>query len=64
MVAIDASDVGEYQRRDTGHVNSADRPTKYDYDRYIKLVQIGQQAAAGISRNCWSSTRSASPIRP
>ncbi|MBO9433398.1 hypothetical protein J7394_04230 [Ruegeria sp. R13_0] len=44
MASIDASDVGEYQRRDTSHVNSADRPTKYDYDRYIKLVQIGREA--------------------
>ncbi|WP_367648644.1 MGH1-like glycoside hydrolase domain-containing protein [Ruegeria arenilitoris] len=44
MARIDASDVGEYQRRDTSHVNSEDRPTKFDYDRYIKLVQIGRQA--------------------
>ncbi len=44
MEGVDPSGVGEYQRRDTGHVNSADRPTKYDYDRYIKLVQIGSQA--------------------
>ncbi|MEM1006536.1 MAG: hypothetical protein AAF496_07065 [Pseudomonadota bacterium] len=44
MARMDASDVGEYQRRDTSHVNSADRPTKFDYDRYIKLVQIGRQA--------------------
>ncbi|WP_420585611.1 MGH1-like glycoside hydrolase domain-containing protein [Ruegeria sp.] len=45
MEGIDASDVGEYERRDTTHVNSADRPTKYDYDRYIKLVQIGRSVA-------------------
>ncbi|PSL18261.1 MGH1-like glycoside hydrolase domain-containing protein [Shimia abyssi] len=44
MARIDASDVGEYQRRDTSHVNSEDRPTKFDYDRYIKLVQIGRQS--------------------
>ncbi len=44
MARMDASDVGEYQRRDTSHVNSDDRPTKFDYDRYIKLVQIGREA--------------------
>nr|WP_170333550.1 hypothetical protein [Ruegeria arenilitoris] len=44
MARMDASDVGEYQRRDTSHVNSDDRPTKFDYDRYIKLVQIGRDA--------------------
>ncbi len=43
MEAVDPSGVGDYQRRDTSHVNSDDRPTKYDYDRYIKLVQIGCQ---------------------
>ncbi len=41
MRGIDASDVGEYTRRDTSHVDPAMRPTKYDYDRYIKLVQMG-----------------------
>ncbi|WP_107846559.1 MGH1-like glycoside hydrolase domain-containing protein [Litoreibacter ponti] len=41
MRAIDADDVGEYTRRDTSHVDPAMRPTKYDYDRYLKLVQIG-----------------------
>ncbi|MFY0617087.1 MGH1-like glycoside hydrolase domain-containing protein [Shimia sp.] len=43
MARMDASDVGEYTRRDTAHVNSDDRPTKYDYDRYIKLVQMGRR---------------------
>ena len=41
MRAINADDVGEYTRRDTSHVDPAMRPTKYDYDRYLKLVQIG-----------------------
>ena len=41
MRAIDPSGVGEYTRRDTSHVDPAMRPTKYDYDRYIRLVQIG-----------------------
>ena len=41
MRGIDASDVGDYTRRDTSHVDPAMRPTKYDYDRYLKLVQLG-----------------------
>ena len=41
MKGINADDVGEYTRRDTSHVNPSMRPTKYDYDRYLKLVQLG-----------------------
>ncbi|WP_341367145.1 hypothetical protein [Yoonia sp. BS5-3] len=41
MRAIDVRDVGAYTRRDTTHVDPAMRPTKYDYDRYLKLVQLG-----------------------
>nr|CAA6827362.1 MAG: FIG00741850: hypothetical protein [uncultured Thiotrichaceae bacterium] len=41
MAAIEPGDVGEYVRRDTLHVDSAMRPTKYDYDRYIWLVKRG-----------------------
>ena len=41
MAALDPSGVGDYQRRDTSHVDPAMRPTKADYDRYIKLVQRG-----------------------
>lgn len=41
MKAVNADDVGEYTRRDTSHVDPAMRPTKYDYDRYLKLVQLG-----------------------
>jgi len=41
MKAINADDVGEYTRRDTSHVDPAMRPTKYDYDRYLKLLQLG-----------------------
>ena len=43
MARMDASDVGVYTRRDTTHVNSDDRPTQFDYDRYIKLVQLGRK---------------------
>ncbi|MEM8653191.1 MAG: hypothetical protein AAGF36_00480 [Pseudomonadota bacterium] len=41
MAAITPEGVGEYTRRDTTHVDSSMRPTKYDYDRYIWLVQRG-----------------------
>lgn len=40
MAAIDPEGVGEYVRRDTGHVHPDMRPTKADYDRYIWLVQL------------------------
>ena len=35
---IDVSQVGEYTRRDTTHVNADMRPKKLDYDRYLALV--------------------------
>ncbi len=43
MANIDPGDVGEYTRRDTSHVDSSMRPKKYDYDRYIWLVQRGRR---------------------
>ncbi len=43
MAAIDPVGVGEYTRRDTGHVNPSMRPTKEDYDRFIWLVQRGRR---------------------
>ena len=43
MAGIDPTGVGEYKRRDTSHVDPAMRPTKYDYDRYIWLVQLGRR---------------------
>ncbi len=39
---IDPVGVGEYKRRDTSHVNPEMRPTKFDYDRYIWLVNLGR----------------------
>ena len=42
MAGINPEGVGEYVRRDTSHVDSAMRPTSYDYDRYIWLVQLGR----------------------
>lgn len=43
MASIDPVGVGDYKRRDTSHVDPAMRPTKYDYDRYIWLVQLGRR---------------------
>ena len=42
MAGVDVSNVGEYQRRDLGHVDAAMRPTKEDYDRYITMVKFGR----------------------
>lgn len=39
---IDISNVGEYVRRDTGHLDAKMRPTKLEYDRYLSLVQYGR----------------------
>lgn len=39
---IDTSRVGEYQRRDTTHLDQSMRPTKAEYDRYLALVQFGR----------------------
>lgn len=39
---IDISNVGEYVRRDTGHLDAKMRPTKLEYDRYLTLVQYGR----------------------
>jgi len=43
MAALDPTDVGEYTRRDTTHVDGDMRPTKHDYDRYVWLVQQGKR---------------------
>ncbi len=41
--AIDASQVGEYERRDTQLVDASMRPHKHDYDRYLALVNFGAE---------------------
>ncbi|TCL08352.1 hypothetical protein BXY66_0389 [Shimia isoporae] len=41
MADVDGSNVGDYTRRDTGHVDTSMRPTKADYDKYIAMVQFG-----------------------
>ncbi|SNY91238.1 hypothetical protein SAMN04515647_1454 [Cohaesibacter sp. ES.047] len=38
MANVDVSGVGEYQRRDTSHVNPEMRPTKRDYDVYLAIL--------------------------
>ncbi len=50
MAAIDPINVGSYKRRDTSHVDPVMRPTKYDYDRYIWLVNEGRNYG-------WDETR-------
>lgn len=52
MAAIDPEGVGDYQRRDLGHVDASMRPTKADYDRYIWLVQRARRLG-------WDETRMA-----
>ncbi|SFR87397.1 MGH1-like glycoside hydrolase domain-containing protein [Sphingomonas jatrophae] len=39
---IDITNVGDYVRRDTGHLDAKMRPTKLEYDRYLALVQYGR----------------------
>jgi glycogen debranching enzyme len=39
---VDTSGVGTYQRRDTGHVDAAMRPTAAEYDRYVAILQFGR----------------------
>ena len=42
LARIDTSGVGTYQRRDTGHVDAAMRPTAQEYDRYVAILQFGR----------------------
>ncbi|MEL6167838.1 MAG: hypothetical protein AAFR35_04055 [Pseudomonadota bacterium] len=44
LAHVDASAVGDYQRRDLGHVDASMRPGKLDYDRYIAILQFGRAA--------------------
>ena len=41
---MDMSRVPEYTRRDTVHVNAAERPTNTDYDRFMILVDLFRSA--------------------
>ena len=40
LARMDMSRVPEYTRRDTVHVNAAERPTNTDYDRFMILVDL------------------------
>lgn len=42
MAGVDGSKVGDYTRRDTGHVDPSMRPKKEEYDKYIAMVQFGR----------------------
>lgn len=42
LACVDTSNVGNYQRRDTGHVDAAMRPTQIEYDRYVAILQFGR----------------------
>lgn len=42
LARVDTTNVGEYQRRDTGHVDAAMRPTQKEYDRYVAILQFGR----------------------
>lgn len=45
MANVDISDVGEYQRRDTAHIDADMRPSKIDYDRYLSLLYSSRDTA-------------------
>lgn len=44
LARVDTSGVGTYQRRDTGHVDAAMRPTAVEYDRYVAILQFGRNS--------------------
>ena len=39
LSAVPVDNVEPYQRRDTQHVDASHRPTQFEYDRYVALVQ-------------------------
>lgn len=52
---IDTTGIGEYQRRDTSHVDPSMRPQKKEYDQYLSLVQFGREInweADRIAKEC------------
>lgn len=56
LARVDTSGVGTYQRRDTGHVDAAMRPTAAEYDRYVAILQFG--------RNCGWNHRTIADTGP
>ncbi|MFL6849914.1 MAG: MGH1-like glycoside hydrolase domain-containing protein [Sphingomicrobium sp.] len=47
---IAVSNVGDYVRRDTSHLDAKMRPTKLEYDRYLALVQFGRSTGWNHAR--------------
>lgn len=43
LADVDPSGIAPYQRKDTSHVDPSMRPTKFEYDRYLKLVEWGRE---------------------
>ncbi|WP_108260055.1 MGH1-like glycoside hydrolase domain-containing protein [Mangrovicoccus ximenensis] len=41
FAAIEPEGIEAYWRRDTTHVDEAERPRRWDYDRYLHLVKLG-----------------------
>jgi alpha,alpha-trehalase len=37
-------DLGSYQRRDTAHIDAAERPKQAQYDRFLSIVKFGREA--------------------
>lgn len=56
LARIDTTNAGTYQRRDTGHVDAAMRPTQQEYDRYVAILQFG--------RNCGWNHREIADLGP
>lgn len=42
LARVDTTQIEPYQRRDTGHVDAAMRPTQSEYDRYVAILQFGR----------------------
>lgn len=43
QIVIDEIDLPKYQRRDTSIAAADERPTSYQYDRYVYLLQLGKK---------------------
>ncbi|MEO1250017.1 MAG: neutral trehalase [Pseudomonadota bacterium] len=64
-----AANLRPYTRRDTGHIDSAQRPSDRDYDRYMTLVELfrahdyGPQAVEQSPFQIADATTNAIPLR-
>jgi hypothetical protein len=58
LAAVPAEGIGPYRRRDTQHVDAAQRPTQFEYDRYVALLECFRALGWDNSR-----THDASPFR-